>query len=132
MSNYEIYIAIAIMTVINYFTRVFPFLFFRKNDLPSYILFIEKYFPSIWRREVSTSLRQRGSGVAAAGPPACLFSSRWRQRWRPYLLRCMSWEAGIMRFGRSALWRFGWGSGRLSPSSCSVRDPKHEGPQNSG
>ena len=46
MSNYEIYIAIAIMTVINYFTRVFPFLFFRKNDLPSYILFIEKYFPS--------------------------------------------------------------------------------------
>jgi branched-subunit amino acid transport protein AzlD len=47
MSNYEIYIAIAIMTVINYFTRVFPFLFFRKNDLPSYILFIEKYFPSV-------------------------------------------------------------------------------------
>lgn len=47
MSNYEIYIAIAIMTVINYFTRVFPFLFFRKNDLPAYILFIEKYFPSV-------------------------------------------------------------------------------------
>ncbi len=47
MSNYEIYIAIAIMTVINYFTRVFPFLFYRKNDLPSYILFIEKYFPSV-------------------------------------------------------------------------------------
>ena len=47
MSNYEIYRAIAIMTVVNYFTRVFPFLFFRKNDLPSYILFIEKYFPSV-------------------------------------------------------------------------------------
>ena len=47
MSNYEIYIAIAIMTVVNYFTRVFPFLFFRKNDLPAYILFIEKYFPSV-------------------------------------------------------------------------------------
>ena len=47
MSNYEIYIAIAIMTVVNYFTRVFPFLFFRKNDLPSYILFIEKYFQSV-------------------------------------------------------------------------------------
>lgn len=47
MSNYEIYIAIAIMTIVNYFTRVFPFLFFRKNDLPSYILFIEKYFPSV-------------------------------------------------------------------------------------
>jgi branched-subunit amino acid transport protein AzlD len=47
MSNYEIYIAIAIMTVVNYFTRFFPFLFFRKNDLPAYILFIEKYFPSV-------------------------------------------------------------------------------------
>lgn len=47
MSNYEIYLAIAIMTIVNYFTRVFPFLFFRKNDLPSYILFIEKYFPSV-------------------------------------------------------------------------------------
>lgn len=47
MSSYEIYIAIAIMTIVNYFTRVFPFLFFRKNDLPSYILFIEKYFPSV-------------------------------------------------------------------------------------
>ena len=47
MSNYEIYIAIAIMTVVYYFTRVFPFLFFRKNDLPSDILFIEKYFPSV-------------------------------------------------------------------------------------
>ena len=47
MSNYEIYIAIAIMTIVNYFTRVFPFLFFRKNDLPPYILFIERYFPSI-------------------------------------------------------------------------------------
>jgi branched-subunit amino acid transport protein AzlD len=47
MSNYEIYIAIAIMTIVNYFTRFFPFLFFRENDLPTYILFIEKYFPSV-------------------------------------------------------------------------------------
>ncbi len=47
MSNYEIYIAIAIMALVNYFTRIFPFLFFRKNDLPGYILFIERYFPSI-------------------------------------------------------------------------------------
>lgn len=35
------------MTLVNYFTRVFPFLFFRKNELPSYILFVEKYFPSV-------------------------------------------------------------------------------------
>ena len=47
MNNYEIYIAIAIMTLVNYFTRFFPFLFFRKNDLPPYISFVEKYFPSI-------------------------------------------------------------------------------------
>ena len=47
MSNYEIYIAIAIMSLVNYFTRFFPFLFFRKNDSPSYVVFIEKYFPSV-------------------------------------------------------------------------------------
>lgn len=46
MSSYEIYIAIAIMAVVNFATRVFPFLFFRKDDLPSYIHFIEKYFPA--------------------------------------------------------------------------------------
>jgi len=47
MSNYEIYLAIAIMTIVNYFTRFFPFLFFRKNEVPFYILYIEKYFPPI-------------------------------------------------------------------------------------
>ena len=47
MSSYEIYIAIFIMTIVNFFTRVFPFLFFRKNDLPAFVLFIEKYFPSV-------------------------------------------------------------------------------------
>lgn len=47
MSSYELYIAIAIMSIVNYFTRFFPFLFFRKNDLPWYILYIEKYFPSV-------------------------------------------------------------------------------------
>lgn len=47
MSNYDIYIAIAIMAIVNFFTRVFPFLFFRKKELPSYILFIEKYFPPV-------------------------------------------------------------------------------------
>ena len=47
MSEYEIYIAIAIMAIVNLITRVFPFLFFGKKDLPSSILFIEKYFPPI-------------------------------------------------------------------------------------
>ena len=47
MSNYEIYIAIAIMAVVNMFTRVFPFLFFRKNELPPYIVFVERFFPAI-------------------------------------------------------------------------------------
>lgn len=47
MSNYEIYMAIAIMAAVNLFTRVFPFLFFRKNELPSYIVFVERFFPAI-------------------------------------------------------------------------------------
>lgn len=47
MTNIEIYIAIIIMTFVNYFTRVFPFLFFRKNHLPSYIIFIERFFPPV-------------------------------------------------------------------------------------
>lgn len=47
MSGIEIYIAIAIMAVVNFFTRVFPFLFFRKNELPSYVVFIERFFPAV-------------------------------------------------------------------------------------
>lgn len=47
MSGLEIYLAIAVMAVVNFFTRVFPFLFFRKRELPSYIIFIEKYFPAV-------------------------------------------------------------------------------------
>jgi branched-subunit amino acid transport protein AzlD len=47
MTNFEIYIAIAIMTFVNFFTRVFPFLFFRKKELPSYIVFVEKFFPPV-------------------------------------------------------------------------------------
>ena len=47
MSNYEIYIAIAIMSLINLFTRIFPFLFFTKRELPKSLEFIEKFFPPI-------------------------------------------------------------------------------------
>lgn len=47
MSGVEIYLAIAVMALVNFFTRVFPFLFFRKNELPSYIVFIEKFFPAV-------------------------------------------------------------------------------------
>jgi branched-subunit amino acid transport protein AzlD len=47
MSNYEIYIAIVIMAVVNYFTRFLPFLFFKKKELPSYIVFIERFFPAV-------------------------------------------------------------------------------------
>ena len=47
MSGIEIYIAIAIMAVVNFFTRVFPFLFFRKNELPLYVVFIERFFPAV-------------------------------------------------------------------------------------
>jgi len=47
MNNNEIYIAIIIMALMNYLTRVFPFLFFRKKDLPSSLVYIEKYFPAV-------------------------------------------------------------------------------------
>ena len=47
MSNYEIYIAIIIMTLINFFTRVFPFLFFSKRELPKSLEFVGKFFPPI-------------------------------------------------------------------------------------
>ncbi len=47
MNDLEIYIAIAIMTIVNYFTRVLPFLFFKNKDLPPYLVFIEQKFPAI-------------------------------------------------------------------------------------
>jgi len=46
MSSMELYIAIAIMAVVNFLTRVFPFVFFAKKDLPKSMEFIEKFFPS--------------------------------------------------------------------------------------
>lgn len=47
MSSLEIYLAIAVMTVVNYFTRVFPFIFFMKKEPPTYIVFIERFFPAV-------------------------------------------------------------------------------------
>jgi branched-subunit amino acid transport protein AzlD len=47
MSNSDIYIAIAIMSVISFFTRVLPFLFFKKRELPESLEFVGKYFPAI-------------------------------------------------------------------------------------
>ncbi|PID48363.1 MAG: branched-chain amino acid ABC transporter [Proteobacteria bacterium] len=43
----EIYIAVLIMTLVNLFTRVFPFLFFKSNKLPPFIEFVGKFFPPI-------------------------------------------------------------------------------------
>lgn len=47
MSNVELYLAIAVMTGVNFITRVFPFLFFAKKDLPKSLVFIEKFFPAV-------------------------------------------------------------------------------------
>jgi branched-subunit amino acid transport protein AzlD len=47
MNTNEIYIAIFIMALANFLTRVLPFLFFVKKDPPSWITFIEKNFPPI-------------------------------------------------------------------------------------
>ncbi len=46
MNNTEIFFAIAIMSIVNYFTRVTPFLFFKNNELPPFLGFIEKFFPA--------------------------------------------------------------------------------------
>jgi branched-subunit amino acid transport protein AzlD len=42
-----ILVAIFVMAVANYITRVFPFLFFIRHKPPKFILFIEKNFPPI-------------------------------------------------------------------------------------
>ncbi|HIP11492.1 MAG TPA: branched-chain amino acid ABC transporter [Arcobacter sp.] len=47
MTNNELFLAIAVMTIANFITRVVPFLFFAKKEPPEYIVFIEKSFPPI-------------------------------------------------------------------------------------
>jgi len=39
--------AIAVMVVVNYLTRVFPFLFFPDGKTPAWIRYIEIYFPPV-------------------------------------------------------------------------------------
>ncbi|MGB5868481.1 MAG: AzlD domain-containing protein [Arcobacteraceae bacterium] len=47
MTNNEIYLAIVVMTFMNFLTRVFPFIFFLKKDPPPMIVYIETYFPPV-------------------------------------------------------------------------------------
>ena len=47
MSNNEIYLAIIVMSLTNYLTRLFPFIFFNKKDPPQIIVYIERYFPPV-------------------------------------------------------------------------------------
>jgi len=47
MNNNEIYFAIILMALVNLFTRALPFIFFRKKELPSVLVYIEKYFPAV-------------------------------------------------------------------------------------
>jgi branched-subunit amino acid transport protein AzlD len=47
MSENELFLAIGVMTLANFITRVFPFLFFAKKDPPKYVVFVEKSFPPI-------------------------------------------------------------------------------------
>ena len=47
MKNEYLYIAILVMAIANYITRIFPFLFFIKHKPPRIILYIEKNFPPI-------------------------------------------------------------------------------------
>jgi branched-subunit amino acid transport protein AzlD len=43
----EIYLAIIVMAIANYLTRLIPFLFFTRTEPPYYVIFIEKNFPPI-------------------------------------------------------------------------------------
>lgn len=47
MVETSVYLAIFVMAVANFLTRVFPFLFFVKKEPPAIIIFIEKNFPPI-------------------------------------------------------------------------------------
>ncbi|MCJ8325711.1 MAG: AzlD domain-containing protein [Campylobacterales bacterium] len=47
MNNNEIYLAILVMVIVNYFTRALPFLFFRKKKLPKFLVYIERFFPPV-------------------------------------------------------------------------------------
>ncbi len=47
MSTNELFLAIAIMAIANFITRVFPFLFFAKKEPPKIIAFIANSFPPI-------------------------------------------------------------------------------------
>ena len=47
MSNNELYLAIGVMALANFITRVFPFLFFAKHEPPAWVVFIENNFPPI-------------------------------------------------------------------------------------
>jgi branched-subunit amino acid transport protein AzlD len=45
MNINNVIISIFIMSGITFFTRAFPFIFFRKRNPPEIIIFIEKYIP---------------------------------------------------------------------------------------
>ena len=47
MDNLDILIAILVMSLANFATRLFPFLFFVNREPPAIIIFVEKAFPPI-------------------------------------------------------------------------------------
>ncbi len=47
MDNLDILIAIIVMSLANFATRLFPFLFFVSREPPAFIIFVEKTFPPI-------------------------------------------------------------------------------------
>lgn len=47
MINNDIFLAIVIMSTVNFLTRVLPFIFFSKKELPKSLTYVGKYFPAI-------------------------------------------------------------------------------------
>jgi branched-subunit amino acid transport protein AzlD len=47
MENSYLFNAILVMVIVNYMTRVLPFLFYRGKTPPAPVLFLEQYFPPV-------------------------------------------------------------------------------------
>ena len=46
MGDIQLILAIVVMSLVNIFTRFFPFIFFKKGELPNSLVFIGKFFPA--------------------------------------------------------------------------------------
>ena len=69
MDNLDILIAIIVMSLANFATRLFPFLFFVSREPPAFIIFVEKGGPIfIFRALVSKTSEDATEGSCISNP----------------------------------------------------------------